>query len=104
MAKKKLKVTKFDASFDASEYLDNPEIIAAYLTEAFESDDPKLISIAIGDVARAKGMTSISEATGLSRQSLYASFDGRTKPELDTVRKVLDALDLQIEIRPKEAA
>jgi probable addiction module antidote protein len=98
-ARSKPKLTKFDAA----EYLDNPEVIAAYLTEAFETDDPEFISTAIGDVARAKGMTAIAEETGLSRASLYASFDGVTKTEFNTVRKVLDALDVKLVVAPKAA-
>ena len=46
-----------DAPFDAAEYLDSPEVIAAYLTDVFESEDPALITKAIGNVARAQGMT-----------------------------------------------
>ena len=99
--KKKTKVKAKLTKFDAAEYLDSPEIIAAYLTEAFETDDPKFIATAIGDVARAKGMTAIAEETGLSRASLYASFDGETKTEFNTVRKVLGALDVKLVVAPK---
>lgn len=100
---KKAKAKTKIAKFDVAEYLDSPEIIAAYLTEAFETDDPKFIANAIGDVARAKGMTAIAEETGLSRASLYASFDGETKTEFNTVRKVLDALDVKLVVAPKAA-
>jgi probable addiction module antidote protein len=50
--------------FDAAEYLDSPEMIAAYLTEAFESDDASEIAIAIGAVARAVGMSAVAEKAG----------------------------------------
>lgn len=103
MKKAKAKTKTKIAKFDVAEYLDSPEIIAAYLTEAFETDDPKFIANAIGDVARAKGMTAIAEETGLSRASLYASFDGETKTEFNTVRKVLDALDVKLVVAPKAA-
>ena len=89
-------------AFDVAEYLDSPEMIAAYLNEAFDSGDMKFIAAAIGDVARAKGMTEISEATGIARTSLYQSFDGKTKPEFDTVRKVLDSLGVKISVKPKQ--
>jgi len=83
-------MTKLKA-FDPAEYLDNPETIAEYLTEAFETDDPKFIAKAISTVARAKGMTSIAESTGLSRESLYRALSGEVNPEFDTIRKVLEA-------------
>jgi probable addiction module antidote protein len=57
--------------FNAAEYLDSPESIADYLSEAFESGDEKLIARALGTVARAKGMTEVANDTGLSRESLY---------------------------------
>jgi len=66
--------------FDAANYLDDPETIAAYLTEAFESEDPMLITKAIGTVARAKGMSGVAEDTGLSRENLYRALGGDAKP------------------------
>ena len=56
--------------FDAAEYLDSPEMIAAYLTEALESNDQALITKAIGNVARARGMTEVAEKAGVSRENL----------------------------------
>jgi probable addiction module antidote protein len=53
--------------FDASEYLDSPEAIAAYLSEAFETNDPGFVTDAIGIVARARGMSALAKDTGLSR-------------------------------------
>ena len=82
--------------FDAADYLDNPEMIAAYLTEAFESEDPALIAKAIGTVARAQGMTDVAEKTGLSRENLYRALNGDTKPEFATVLKVLHALGISL--------
>ena len=55
--------------WDVTEHLDSEEAIAAYLDAVFEDGDPKLIAAAIGDVARARGMTEIAEKTGLSRES-----------------------------------
>jgi probable addiction module antidote protein len=86
--------------FDVAEHLDNPKIIAAYLTEAFESDDPAFISLAIGTVARAKGMKQIAKDADLSRESLYKSLNGQSKPEFDTVRKVLAALGVKLVAKP----
>jgi probable addiction module antidote protein len=84
------------AAFDAADYLDNPEMIAAYLTEAFESEDSGLIAKAIGAVARAQGMTDVAEKTGLSRENLYRALGGDAKPEFATVLKVLHALGISL--------
>ncbi|MCG6206801.1 putative addiction module antidote protein [Rhodopseudomonas sp. HC1] len=89
--------------FDAADYLDSPETIAEYLTEAFESEDPVLITKAIGTVARAKGMTGVAEDTGLSRENLYRALGGDTKPEFATVLKVLHALGISLVAQPKVA-
>lgn len=88
--------------FDAAEYLDTPESIADYLSEAFESGDEKLIARALGTVARAKGMTEVANDTGLSRESLYRSLSEQGRPELATAIKVLDSFDMQLIVRPKE--
>jgi probable addiction module antidote protein len=92
--------------YDAAEYLDSPEMIAAYLTEALESGDAALIAMAIGAVARAKGMADVAEKAGLSRENLYRALGGQAKPEFGTVLKVLHALDINLVAQPaaKESA
>jgi probable addiction module antidote protein len=90
-------------AFDAAEYLDSPEMIAEYLTEALETDDAAFIAKAIGTVARAKGMGTVAEQTGLSRENLYRSLSGDTKPEFETIRKVLGALGVQLVAKPRAA-
>ncbi|AVT78365.1 hypothetical protein RPPS3_43030 [Rhodopseudomonas palustris] len=89
--------------FDAADYLDSPEMIADYLTEAFASEDPALITKAIGAVARAKGMSGVAEDTGLSRENLYRALGGGAKPEFATVLKVLHALGISLVAQPKVA-
>jgi probable addiction module antidote protein len=88
------------SNFDAAEYLDSPETIAAYLTEAFETNDPSFISLAIGTVAKAKGMAQVAGEAGLSRESLYKSLNGQAKPEFDTVRKVLGTFGVKLVAEP----
>jgi probable addiction module antidote protein len=90
--------------FDAAEALDTPEAIAEYLTAAFETNDTSYIAKAIGTVARARGMSDIARASGLSRENLYRSLNGETKTELDTVVRVLNALGVQLSAEPKPAA
>jgi probable addiction module antidote protein len=92
--------------YDAAQYLSSTEDIAAYLTEAFETDDEAYITIAIGTVARAKGMAAIAEKAGLSRENLYRALGGSAKPEFATVMKVLHALGINLVAQPakREAA
>ena len=88
------------SKFDVADYLDNPEVVAAYLTEAFESGDTLFISAAIGDVARAKGMASVAANAGVSRESLYKSLSGDTSPAFETVRKILNSFGLKMVVEP----
>jgi probable addiction module antidote protein len=87
--------------FDAAEYLDSPEAIAAYLSEAFATGEDELIARAIGTVARVKGMKAVAAEAGVSRENLYRSLSGNGKPELGTVMKVLGALDVQLVAKAK---
>ena len=82
--------------FDVADYLNSPEAIEAYLEEAFATSDTALIAIAIGDVARAKGMTSVAKITGLSRESLYKSLSETGNPELGTILKVMEAIGFSL--------
>ena len=89
--------------FDAAEYLDTPETIAEFLNEAFETGDSAYITKAIGIAARVKGMTNVSREAGLSRESLYRSLNGESKPEFGTIVQVLDALGVQLAAKVKAA-
>jgi probable addiction module antidote protein len=84
------------SEFDASEYLDNDEVIAEYLTAALQDGDPELFLAAVGDVAKARGMSKIAESTGLGRESLYKAFAPGAKPRYDTVLKVLRSLGVRL--------
>ena len=90
------------SKFDAADYLKTPVAIAAYLTEAFETNDAAYICTALDTVARAKGITEVSKATGLSRESLYKTFKETAKPEFDTVRKVMGSLGVKLVAEPIE--
>src|ERR1700691_4642373 len=92
-----------ERDFDVAEYLDSLEAIAAYLSEAFETGEDDLIAQALGTVARVKGMAGIAKEAGLNRENLYRSLSEGGKPELSTVMKVLDALDVQLVAKPQEA-
>ena len=86
--------------WDVTEHLDSEEAIAAYLDAVFEDGDPKLIAAAIGDVARARGMSEIAEKSGLSRESLYQALSSDGNPEMATVLKVMRALGMRVSIAP----
>jgi probable addiction module antidote protein len=96
MAKSKSKVKTM--SWDAVQYLKSDKDIAHYLEAVFEDGDPALVAAALGDVARAKGMTKIARKAGLGRESLYKSLSPDGNPELATVLKVLRALGLKLKV------
>lgn len=88
--------------WDAADHLESDEDIVAYLGAAFEDGDPALIAAALGDIARARGMTKVAADAGLGRESLYKALSPNGNPELATVLKVMQALGL--ELRPFSAS
>jgi probable addiction module antidote protein len=84
--------------WDAANHLETREDIAAYLDAALEDGDPALISAALGDIARSKGMTQISRDTGLGRESLYKALSVEGNPEFATILKVFQALGLRLQV------
>jgi probable addiction module antidote protein len=89
--------------FDAAKYLDSPEAIAAYLTDALEEGSTDAIAEAIGTVARARGMTEIADHAGLDRVNLYRALRAGSNPEFNTVMQVLRALDVQLSAKPRRS-
>ena len=85
--------------FDAADYLDSDEAIAAYLTAALEDDSPDMFLTAVKDIARARGMTQLAHDTGLGRESLYKALAPGAKPRYDTVLKVLRALGVSLQAK-----
>jgi len=86
--------------WDVAEHLESEEDMAAYLEAVLEEDDPALVAAALGDIARAKGITQIARDTGLGRASLYKALSPDGNPELATVLKVLRALGLRLHASP----
>ena len=84
--------------FEISNYLDDDEVIAEFLTAALEESDPEAFVSALGHVAKARGMTSIAESTGLGRESLYKAFAPGAKPRYETVIKVLRSLGVKLQV------
>jgi probable addiction module antidote protein len=90
--------------WDTAEFLLTPEDVAGYLEAVFEDGDPDLIKHALGIVARAKGMTKIAKATGLTREALYKALKADGDPKLSTFLAVMRALDMRIVAKPAAKA
>ena len=84
--------------YDVAEHLRTPEEMAAYLEAYLEeaNSDATLIAKALGDIARAKGMSQVAREAGLSRESLYKALSGERAPSFDTILKVIGALGLKL--------
>lgn len=95
-----LKTTKFDAA----DYIETPEDVAAYIEAVLEDGDPELIKSAIGDIVRSKGMSKIAGETGLSRMGLHKALSADGDPKLSTLLSIMNALGLQLAVVPKKAA
>jgi probable addiction module antidote protein len=83
--------------WDAADHLEIREDMTAYLEAPLEEGDPALILVALGDIARSKGMTLIAKETGLGRESLYKALSANGNPEFVTVLKVMEALGLRLQ-------
>ena len=92
------KVRTMTRPWDPARYLETDEDMAAYLDAALEEDDPGVLAAALGDVARAKGMSVIARETGLGRESLYKALSSEGNPEFGTVHKVVRSLGLKLHV------
>lgn len=88
------------APFDASDYLDSEEAIAEYLTAALENPDPEAFLVAVRDVAKARGIAQVAATAGLGRESLYKTLKPGAQPRFETVRRVLGALGVRLDVAP----
>ena len=84
--------------YDVTEYLETEADMAAYLNAALEDGDPAVLSTALGDMARAKGMTQLARETGISRDGLYKALSPTGNPSFATVQKVINALGMKVEV------
>jgi probable addiction module antidote protein len=82
--------------FDAADYLKTEDDMIGYLEAAFEEDDPRVVAAALGDIARAKGMSQVAREAGLGRESLYRALSAEGNPELGTIMKVMRSLGLSL--------
>jgi probable addiction module antidote protein len=86
--------------WDPAEHLETDEDMAAYLEAALDEGDPTLVAAALGDIARAKGMTQVARDAGLGRESLYKALSPAGNPEFATIMKVVAALGLKLHATP----
>ena len=86
------------APFDASDYLDSEETIAEYLSAALKNPDPDAFLVAVRDVAKAQGISSVATNAGLGRESLYKALKPGAQPRFDTVRRLLGALGVRLDV------
>jgi len=86
--------------FDPAKYLDNEESIAVYLTGILETNDAALLASALGDIARARGMTEIAKAAGITREALYRALRPDSAPRFDTINRVCTALGVRLVAQP----
>ncbi len=93
------------SKYDVAEHLRTPEETAAYLEACLEeaNGDAAFIAKALGDIARAKGMTQVARDAGLSRESLYKALSGERTPGFDTILKVVGALGLKLHAEAVQA-
>ncbi len=88
--------------YNASDYIDNPETAAAYLAIALEENGMDGFLRALGDVAKAKGMTHVANDIGTGRQSLYKSLSENGNPQFETIMKLLASFNLKFEVVPQQ--
>ncbi len=86
--------------FDATEYLDSEEAIAEYLTAMIAGGDSAMLAAALGDIARARGMSEIAKASGLTREALYKALRPNAQPRFETVNRVCAALGVRLVAQP----
>lgn len=89
--------------YDVVEYLRTPEEMAAYLEACLEeaNGDAAFVAKALGNIARAKGMSQVARDAGLSRESLYKALSGERSPNFDTILKIVEALGLKLHAETK---
>ena len=84
--------------FDVSRHLDSEVVIAEYLAAALEDPNPDMFLRAVSNVAKARGMASVAEASGLGRESLYKALAPGAKVRYETVRKLVDSLGVKLTV------
>ena len=96
---KQIKISEIP-EFDAAEFLNTEEEVAAYLTTVLEDNDSALLAVAIGDIARARGMTQVAKDSGIAREALYKALRPGSQPRFETISRVCAALGVRLVAQP----
>ncbi len=91
-----------DFEYDLMEKLRDPEFASAYIMSAIVDNDMNFLPVALGDVAKAHGVSKLAEETGINRRTLYKVFDQNGHPSFDLVTQIMESLGLEIQVRPKK--
>ena len=95
MSKRRVSVADLP-EFDAAPYLDSEAAVAAYLTDILAANDAGLLAAALGDIARARGMSEIAKSAGITREALYKALRPDSEPRFETVNRVCTALGVRL--------
>lgn len=98
----KIKITDLP-DFDITEHLDSEQAISEYLTLILEENNPALLAVALGDIAKARGMMEIAKSSGITREALYKALRPNSQPRFETISKVCNALGVKLCAVPIES-
>lgn len=84
--------------FNPFDYMDTQDEIREFLRECLENEDPNVFVSALGHLVKRHGVSNVAEITGLSRESLYKTFNGKTQPKWSTIFKVIHAIGLNLAV------
>lgn len=93
------KLTSFNDDF--MKKLRDPEFASSYIMSAIVDNDLEFLPTALGDIAKAHGMSKLAEGTGINRRTLYKVFDKDSNPSFELVTQIMDHLGLSLEVKPK---
>jgi probable addiction module antidote protein len=96
-----IKLNRFNEDF--MEKLRDPEFASNYIMSAIVDNDLDFLPTALGDVAKAHGMSKLAEGTEIHRRTLYKVFDKNSNPSFELVTSIMDQLGLSFEVKPKES-
>ena len=99
---RKIKITDLP-EFDMAEHLPDEQAVAEYLTVILEENDPAALADALGTIARARGMSDIAKASGITREALYKALRPDASPRFETISKVCAALGVRLVAQPIHA-
>ncbi|WP_413698545.1 addiction module antidote protein [Psychromonas sp. KJ10-10] len=91
-------MTNKTSPFNPFDYMDTQDEINDFLRECLEDDDPNVFVSALGHLVKSHGVADVAEVTGLSRESLYKTFNGKTQPKWSTIFKVTNAIGLHLAV------